>query len=125
MNLLNSMFADPYLEHVTDYRIHLHVIQKMVLKEFLVSVIININKKINKINGEIIGIGSELSLTDGRLHFNFSGDPCGNNKNNSLQLLLECDYSIDKSPLSILPKVYDLNQKNKIDDLKINFLKPI
>lgn len=48
------------------------------------------------------GLSSEFELTQGRLHFNFTGERCKNNLNYSLQIVLICEYANVKDPLSII-----------------------
>uniref|UniRef100_A0A0P6IVT0 Putative cation-independent mannose-6-phosphate receptor n=1 Tax=Aedes aegypti TaxID=7159 RepID=A0A0P6IVT0_AEDAE len=52
----------------------------------------------------LLGMQSTLQLTDGRLHFNFTGgEPCRNGRNFSLDIILMCSYSTVQEPLSVIP----------------------
>lgn len=59
----------------------------------------------------LLGMRSTLQLTDGRIHFNFTGgEPCGNGKNYSLDIILMCSYSEVREPFNVIP--YSTNQCN-------------
>lgn len=53
----------------------------------------------------LLGRDSVLLLTDGRLHFNFTGgQTCSKDgKNYSLEIILMCSYSTEPEPMSVVP----------------------
>jgi hypothetical protein len=60
-----------------------------------------------KPNGREIVMGYEenLFLTDGRIHFNFTGERCNANQNYTINLILNCDYDTHEMPFNVFPYV--------------------
>ncbi|XP_055710305.1 cation-independent mannose-6-phosphate receptor isoform X2 [Phlebotomus papatasi] len=50
----------------------------------------------------VLGTGHTLKLTNGRFQFDFMGEKCTNDKNWTLSVILDCDYTSVKNPFSIV-----------------------
>uniref|UniRef100_A0A7G3ADR9 Putative cation-independent mannose-6-phosphate receptor n=1 Tax=Lutzomyia longipalpis TaxID=7200 RepID=A0A7G3ADR9_LUTLO len=49
---------------------------------------------------KVLGMEHTLKLSNGRFHFDFSGEKCSASKNYSLSVILQCDYTPVKDPFS-------------------------
>ncbi|XP_062539361.1 cation-independent mannose-6-phosphate receptor [Armigeres subalbatus] len=97
-----------------------HHIKSDINEQFMFDVCDHLAFKCNGISGGaaclkrndntqvLLGRESQLHLTDGRIHFNFSnGEECRNGRNYSLDIILMCSYSSVEEPLSVIPYSVD------------------
>ncbi|KXJ84296.1 hypothetical protein RP20_CCG013618 [Aedes albopictus] len=93
-----------------------HHVKSDINEQFLFDVCDHLKNPCNGISGGaaclkrnnntqvLLGRESKLQLTDGRLHFNFTGgEPCRNGRNYSLDIILMCSYESVPEPLSVIP----------------------
>jgi insulin-like growth factor 2 receptor len=67
----------------------------------------NVNACIKKPDGQeiVVGFTESLFLTNGRFHFNFSGQQCNGTQNYTMNVILNCDYDSLEQPFYIFPYV--------------------
>ncbi|XP_052900881.1 cation-independent mannose-6-phosphate receptor [Anopheles moucheti] len=54
-----------------------------------------------------LGYEAHLQLNDGRMHFSFLGEPCGNGSNYTLDVILLCSYERTPTDLRVIPYTPD------------------